>query len=61
MPPWRAGTTTLFDISASMTTQTGEIDYLESIPGLLKRLKNPAQNSGGRQAPEAEFMNGQFR
>jgi hypothetical protein len=42
-PTWKAGTTTLFDVTARKATKAGGIDSLESISGLLKRLKIPAQ------------------
>ncbi len=35
----RAGTITLFVVPAGQATLAGEIDTLESIPGLLKRLQ----------------------
>ncbi len=38
-PAWHAGTTTLFDVPARQATEAGEIDYSESIPGLLKGLQ----------------------
>jgi hypothetical protein len=38
-PAWRAGTKTLFDVLARQATQGGEINSMESIPGLLKRLQ----------------------
>jgi hypothetical protein len=38
-PAWRAGTTTIFVVPAHQATQAREIDALESIPGLLKRLQ----------------------
>jgi hypothetical protein len=41
-PAWRAVTTTLFDVPARQDTWVGGIDSLESIPGLLKSLKNRA-------------------
>jgi hypothetical protein len=37
--PWRAGTTTLFDVPTRQPTQARGIDFLESIPVLLKRLQ----------------------
>jgi hypothetical protein len=46
-PPWRAGTTTLYDVPAR---QAGGIDFLESIPGLLKRLQIRALDVGVRVA-----------
>jgi len=45
---WRAGTITLFGLTAR---QAGGIDSLESIPGLLKRLQIRAQ---GIQAPRMD-------
>ncbi len=38
-PAWRTGTTTLFDVPARQATLAGEIDSLESIDGLFKRLQ----------------------
>jgi hypothetical protein len=43
-PTWRARTTTLFDVPARQTTQAGGIDFLVSIPGILKRLQIRAQS-----------------
>jgi hypothetical protein len=40
---WRAGTTTLFVVQARQASWFGGIHYLESIPGLHKRLKIRAQ------------------
>ncbi len=42
-PTWRARIATLFDVPARKDTSAGGIDSLESIPGLLKRLKILAQ------------------
>ncbi len=38
---WRAGTKTPFDVPAQPATKAGEIDALESIPGLLKGIVQP--------------------
>ncbi len=38
-PAWRAGTTTLFVVPARQTTEAGEIDSSESVPGLHIHLQ----------------------
>jgi hypothetical protein len=38
-PVWRDGTKSLLEVPTCQATEAGGIDSLESIPGLLKRLK----------------------
>jgi len=51
-PAWRSGTTTLFVVLARQATWAGEIDFSESIPGLLKSLRIRALETFGNGTSE---------
>ncbi len=48
-PAWRAGTPTLFVVTARHATHAGGIESSESIPSLLKRLPNTGSGGPVRQ------------
>ncbi len=59
-PASRACTTTLFDVPGRQATWAREIDSLESVPGLLKRLQIRAQKRSqgwlnGRKIVRSDF------